>query len=145
MNTDQFRLLEEHNLTPDMIFALANLVAGKKHRHQNRSFKAIHRRGLATENFEATENGASLYENYCSLGQTIEEYQAEINEKVRQQIEKEKVEDERFANTLSEFGARDSTVDVHDMELRTVIQLWPTLPWEFRTLIADAVKRMAKP
>lgn len=48
MNTDQFRLLEEHNLTPDMIFALANLVAGKKHRHQNRSYKALHRRRLAT-------------------------------------------------------------------------------------------------
>ena len=44
MNTSQFSLLQDHNLTVDMIFKVSTLVDGKKQRFYNRSYKALCRR-----------------------------------------------------------------------------------------------------
>ncbi len=138
MNTEQCQLLQGHNLTTDMMIALANLIDGKKFRHQNRSYKALQRRGLATE------KGSSLYEQYCSIDKSIPEYMREIDEKVRAQMATDKVEEVVFAQVLNEFGVASSAVDTHDLDLRAVIKSWPNLPLEFWMLIADAAQRIAK-
>lgn len=146
MNTEQFRLLQENDLATDMICALANLVEGKKIRHQNRSYKALHRRGLANENFQITEDGSTLYEQYCSIGQSIPEYLREVEERVRVQRKAENAFEGEYVDFLQGLDVNLEAlgaIDRQDSDLRVVIESWPKLPLEFRMLIADAAKRVA--
>ena len=133
MNTEQHYLLQEHDLTGDMICALSTLVEGKKYRHQNRSYKALHRRGLATEDFQVTQAGSEVYQSYCSMGKSITE-----------QMEERRQE---FDSNLSLGSLEPQTLSLepntYDQDLQTVIACWPKLPIELRMLIADAARRIS--
>ena len=133
MNTEQHYLLQKHDLTGDMICALANLVEGKKYRHQNRSYKALHRRGLATEDFQVTQAGSEVYQSYCSMGKSIQE-----------QMEEHRQE---FDNSLSLGSLETQTLSLepntYDQDLQIVVACWPKLPMELRMLIADAARRIS--
>ena len=146
MNTEQYRLLEENNLTFDMICALANLVDGKTLRGQNRSYKALYRRGLATENFQVTQDGLNLYEQYCSKGKSVPEYMREIDEQVSKRMKTEKAHESEFAGFLQSFDVDRTALNAinkRDANLRKVIESWPKLPYEFQMLIAHAAVRIA--
>ena len=120
---------------PNWRYDLRSLDVGRrqKYRHQNRSYKALHRRGLATEDFQVTQAGSEVYQSYCSMGKSITE-----------QMEERRQE---FDSNLSLGSLEPQTLSLepntYDQDLQTVIACWPKLPIELRMLIADAARRIS--
>ena len=132
MNTGQRYLLEEHDLSIRMIYALSTLVEGEKLRYYTRSYEALHRRGLATEDFQITEPGSRLYQSYCSLGKSIGEQVEEHRQKSRNLV---------VANTVGKPS--EAPQEHHEQDLQTVIDCWPGLPSYLRKIIVVAARRIA--
>jgi hypothetical protein len=144
-----------------MLFALSSLIDGSKMRYHNRSYKALHRRGLVTEDFLVTPEGLSVYAAYCQLGPSV----PELMEEHRQNYDG-LLATQTLINTCPTCGqftflehapieptnpkplatsiATVDEIDHADPELRRIVDCWPNLPVELRKLIAETATRIAQ-
>jgi hypothetical protein len=168
MNTEQYRLLEKHKLSINMIFALASVIETETvsycgQLNFGRQYGALQRRGLLTNENAVTENGTDIYREYCQVGETPLEYSKRLDEEVRAKMQSEGIgalcptcgqpaygrltapfKDAEILKVQSSQQPVDvNTATVIDDDLEMVIDCWAELPIEFRKLVVDAAFRIA--